>query len=205
MCGRFIDPNLRGTEVEYSKVKIDPIPRRFNIKPTQDVLIFPAGADPRYARWWFVPSWFKGAEAKEWKATTFNARIEEAAAKPTFRTAWKQGRCLIPAGGYYEWTGEKAPKQPHFIRSAGNEATLWFAGLASPWRDLMTCTIVTRAANPTVEAVHHRMPVILDTDEREAWLEGATDLEIGAGAKLRHHPVARFGTGDDGEDLIEPI
>ncbi len=169
------------------------------------MLIFSAGADPRYARRWFVPSWFKGTEAKEWKATTFNARIEEAAAKPTFRTAWKHGRCLIPAGEYYEWTGNKAPKQPHFIRSAGNESTLWFAGLASPWRDLMICTIVTRAANPTVEAVHHRMPVILDTDEREAWLGGSNDVEIGAGAQLRHYPIARFGAADDGEELIEPL
>lgn len=79
------------------------------------------------------------------------------------------------------------------------------AGLASPWRDLMTCTIVTRAANETVEAVHTRMPVILNSEERDAWLGGSDDLEIGAGAQMRHYPVARFGIRDDGDALIEPI
>ncbi|MCA0919926.1 SOS response-associated peptidase [Pseudooceanicola nanhaiensis] len=205
MCGRFVDPNLRGTEFEHSELRIDPIPRRFNVKPTQDVLLF---AKPElvayYARWWLVPSWHKG-ELKEWKATTFNARIEEAAQKPTFRAVWRHGRCLIPAGAYYEWTGEKGAKQPHVFSAAGNEETLWFAGLASRWNELLTCTILTRAANADVEAIHHRMPVILNAEERDAWLGGTDETELlGAEARLRHHPVARFGMKDDGPELIEP-
>ena len=203
MCGRFVDPNHRGTEHDFSELKINPIPRRFNVKPTQDVLtIDPAGGGD-YARWWLMPSWFKGDNLKEWKATTFNARIEDAASKPTFRGPWKYGRCLIPAAGYYEWTGEKGSKQPHFIQSAGNEDVLWFAGLSSRWHDLLTSTIVTRAANSTVHDVHTRMPVILNSDERDAWLKGASDPEIGAGASLRHHPVAPFGIREDGPELIE--
>jgi putative SOS response-associated peptidase YedK len=205
MCGRFIDPNLRGTEVELSEIKINPFPRRFNVMPTQDVLI--VAKSPlvgMLARWWLVPSWHKG-ELKEWKATTFNARIEDAKDKPTFRAVWRYGRCLIPAGGYYEWTGERGHKQPHFIGSAGNDETLWFAGLASRWQDLLTCTIMTRAANATVADVHARMPVVLNSDERDAWLGGTDDLDIGAGAQLRHHAVSRFGINDDGPDLIEPI
>ncbi|WP_286693466.1 SOS response-associated peptidase family protein [Paracoccus sp. SCN 68-21] len=120
MCGRFIDPNLRGTELELSQIKIDPFTRRFNIKPTQDVIVVPSDpAKAALARWWLVPSWHKG-DLRDWKATTFNARIEDAATKPTFRAVWKHGRCLIPAGGYYEWTGDKGAKQPHAILSAGN-------------------------------------------------------------------------------------
>jgi putative SOS response-associated peptidase YedK len=205
MCGRFVDPNLRGTEFELSEIKINPIPRRFNVKPTQDVLIF--AKDPleaMMARWWLIPSWFKGDDPREWKATTFNARIEEAKDKPTFRQVWRHGRCLIPAGGYYEWTGTAGQKQPHFIASAGNEETLWFAGLASRWRDTLTCTIMTRAATADVSAVHTRMPVILDAAEREAWLSGTDETaDLGAGARLRHYPVARFGIADDGPQLIE--
>lgn len=206
MCGRFIDPNLRGTEVEYSELKIDPFPRRYNVKPTQDVLIF--AKDPlegMMARWWLIPSWFRGDDPKEFKLTTFNARIETAATRPAFRSVWRHGRCLIPVGGYFEWTGEAKTKQPHFIRSAGNEETLWFAGLASRWHDLLTCTIMTREANSDVEAVHTRMPVILNADEREAWLGGTDDQNIGAGARLKHFPVNRFGMHDDGPELIEPI
>lgn len=205
MCGRFIDPNLRGTELELSQIKIDPFPRRFNIKPTQNILVVPSDpAKAALARWWLVPSWHKG-DLRDWKATTFNARIEDAATKPTFRVVWKYGRCLIPAGGYYEWTGDKGHKQPHFIQSAGNEETLWFAGLASRWQELLTCTILTRAANDNVAAIHHRMPVVLDSDERDAWLAGTEAKDIGEGAKLRSFPVAYFGLHDDGADLIEPF
>ncbi|APZ53761.1 SOS response-associated peptidase [Salipiger abyssi] len=205
MCGRFVDPNLRGTDLEHSEIKIDPIPRRFNVKPTQEVLLLAKPQlEPHYARWWFVPSWHKG-ELRDWKATTFNARIEDAASKPTFRAVWRHGRCLIPAAGYYEWTGEKGAKQPHFIRSAGNEETLWFAGLASRWGELLTCTIMTRAANAEVSDVHHRMPVILNSDEQDAWLGGSDCTNLGAGAMLRHHPVARFGIKEDSPELIEPF
>lgn len=204
MCGRFIDPDIRGTEEDFSELKIDPIPRRFNIKPTEEVLILSADGASTYARWWLIPSWHKG-DLKEWKATTFNARIEDAATKPSFRGAWRYGRCLIPAGGYYEWTGKAGAKQPHVVLSAGNNPTLWFAGLCSPWHDLMTCTIVTRPANAAVEAIHTRMPVVLNAEERDAWLRGSSDPEIGAGAALRHHPVAKFGIAEDGEELIEPM
>ncbi|MDU9005729.1 SOS response-associated peptidase [Sedimentitalea todarodis] len=205
MCGRYIDPNLRGTEFEHSEVGIDPFARRYNIKPTQDVLIRETVEGQfSWARWWFIPVWHKG-DVKAWKATTFNARIEEAAEKPTFRTAWKHGRCLIPAGGYYEWTGKKGQKTPHYIQSAGNEETLWFAGLTSVWNDMRTCTILTRAANAQVESVHHRMPVILNADERDAWIAGTQDRDLGAQALLGHHVVTSFGIKDDGPELIESI
>lgn len=206
MCGRFIDPNLIGTEAEISDLKIVPFPRRYNVKPTQDVLVL-AGQPlvGAMARWRLIPSWFKGDDPKEWRATTFNARIEDAMSKTTFRGPWKYGRCLIPAGGYYEWTGEKGHKQPHYIGSAGNAETVWFAGLTSRWQDAPTCAILTRAANADVRAVHDRMPVILDPTEREAWMGGSDDLTIGADARLRHHPVAPFGIRDDGPELIEPF
>lgn len=204
MCGRFVDPNLRGTDFEISQTRLHPYPRRYNIKPTQDVLVVTEESpEGEMARWWLVPSWHKG-ELKDWKATTFNARIEDAARKPTFRGPWRYGRCLIPAGGYYEWTGEKGSKQPHFITGAGNEETLWFAGLVSRWNGMLTCTIVTRPANATVADIHSRMPVILNAEERDSWMAGSDDPDIGAGVQLRHHPVARFGIASDGPELIEP-
>lgn len=205
MCGRFIDPNLRDTEVELSELKITPFPRRFNVKPTQDVLIVAKSPpEPMTARWGLVPSWHQGA-LKDWKATTFNARLEEARDKPTFRAVWRHGRCLIPAGGYYEWRSEGGRKQPHFFASAGNQETLWIAGLASRWQGLLTCTMMTRAANAWVEPIHDRMPVILNLEERAAWLAGTDDPALGSGAQLRHHPVRPFAIADEGPELIEPI
>lgn len=205
MCGRFADPNLSGGELDLSGLNVAPVARRFNVKPTQEVLIL--GGDPlrgHMARWSLIPSWHKGALA-DWKATTFNARIEDAARKPAFRQVWKHGRCLIPAGGFFEWTGPKGARQPVFFSSATNEETLYFAGLASRWEGLLTCTILTRGATGAMAGLHDRMPVILDTDERAAWLDGSAETEgLGAGARLRHWPVAKFGTHDDGPALIEP-
>ncbi|PCD78140.1 SOS response-associated peptidase [Pseudothioclava arenosa] len=203
MCGRFVDPNLRGTEFEHSEIKIAPFPRRFNVKPTEDVLIFAKEPlEVMVARWGLIPSWHKG-ELRDWKASTFNARIKEAKDKPTFRQVWRHGRCLIPSGGYFEWTGAPGAKQPHFVSSAGNEETLWFAGLASRWRGLLTCTMMTRAATPEMAWLHPRMPVILNAEERDAWLAGTDDAELGAHVQLHQHEVARFGLHDDGPQLIE--
>lgn len=203
MCGRFIDPNLRGTEFEFAELKITPFPRRFNVKPTDEIYVL-LGNEITCARWGLIPGWHKG-DLKDWRASTINARIEDAAGKPSFRGAWRHGRCLVPAGGYFEWTGDRSPKQPHFVSSAGNEATLWFAGLSSVWNDMRTCAIVTRAANETVQPIHDRMPVMLDSDEREDWLSGSDRRDFGAACRLKHHPVARFGVKDEGETLIEPM
>lgn len=203
MCGRFIDPNLRGTEFELSEIKIDPLPRRFNVKPTQDVYVW-LNSEIVFARWGLIPNWHKG-ELKDWRASTINARIEDAAKKPSYRGPWRHGRCLIPAGGYYEWTGERGAKQPHVFSSVGNEETMWFAGLVSTWQDKLTCAILTRAANETAAPIHDRMPVILSTDEREAWLSGSDDTDLGVSYQVRHHPVRPFGIRDEGEELLEPM
>jgi len=206
MCGRFADPNLRDTEAEMSQLGIPPFPRRYNVKPTEEVVILakqPLTA--LTARWGLIPSWFDGNAPKDWRASTFNARIEDAQHKPTFRQVWRHGRCLIPVGGFYEWTGPKGQRQPYFFRAAGNEENLFLAGLASRWHSLLTCTILTRAATEAMAGLHDRMPVILNADERESWLGGSDGAGLGGGAKLTHYPVRPFGTDDDGPELIEAM
>lgn len=207
MCGRIIDPNLRNTEVDMSQIKLDPFGARFNIKPTETVVILakrPLMA--MEARWGLIPSWFDGSAPRDWKAATFNARIEDAREKPTFRQVWRHGRCLVPVGGFYEWSGPKGARRTHFFHPSGNEANLSLAGLASRWRDLLTCTIMTRAATEAMGGLHDRMPVILNPDEQEAWLGGSDDVaSLGAGATLAHHSVAPFGLHDDGPELIELV
>ncbi|KQB12530.1 SOS response-associated peptidase [Rhodobacter capsulatus] len=207
MCGRIVDPNLRNTEVDMSQIKLDPFGSRFNVKPTEPVVILAkTPLIAMEARWVLIPSWFDGASPRDWKAATFNARIEDARDKPTFRQVWRRGRCLVPVGGFYEWSGPKGDRQPHFFRPGGNEANLHLAGLASRWRDLLTCTIMTRAATAAMGGLHDRMPVILNADEREAWLGSTDDVATrGAGAMLAHHPVAPFGLRDDGPELIEAL
>ena len=79
-----------------------------------------------------VPAWWKKSP-KEVPAT-FNARVEAVADKPMFRTAFKERRCIVPASGFFEWTGEKGAKQPHLFTAADGSSLLAFAGLWDRWK-----------------------------------------------------------------------
>ena len=110
----------------------------------------------------------------EWKKSpkempaTFNARAESVASKPMFRNAFKGRRCIIPASGFYEWTGEKGDKQPHLFTAADGSPILAFAGLWDRWHDpesgeeVLSCTIIVSGASEWMKVYHDRMPMILE-------------------------------------------
>lgn len=213
MCGRFVLSDASWAAYHAALSIIQPVASEvsFNIKPTQYVPVVSGSSDTlqsSLARWWFVPHWHKG-DVKTWKQTTFNARIETAHEKPSFRTAWSSNRCLIPASGYYEWTGEKGRKQPHFIAPEQNIPVFFFAGLRSVLADgTQTCTIITRAADDSIAHLHSRMPVILSNEQIIHWLDHVDSTEhiqasYGTQWVFNHHRVAKFGTHDDGPELIE--
>lgn len=186
MCGRFTQ-TYTWAEIHamYSLIPATPrnIQPRYNIAPTTQVgVITQAGDDLTYSemRWWLVPSWW----SKDLKSVpaTFNARSEDIANKPMFRAAFKSTRCLIPATGFFEWSGPKEARLPWFI-SAKDSKPLTLAGLHETWRDRATgeevksCTIITCAANDFMATIHNRMPVILQESDWRAWLaEPRTDL-----------------------------
>ena len=110
-----------------------------------------------------------------------NARVETAATKPAFRDAMKSRRCLIPADGFYEWVRTAKAKQPYCFEV--NEGQLFaFAGIWDRWKDtsgklVETCSILTTTPNAVTSPVHDRMPVILDPDVFDLWLDpGMRDL-----------------------------
>ena len=179
MCGRFTQ-TYTWAEIHamYNLTAVTPrnIQPRYNIAPTTQVgVITQNGENLHYSemRWWLVPNWW----SKDLKSVpaTFNARSEEIASKPMFRSAFKSTRCLIPASGFFEWTGPKESRQPWFI-SAKDGKPLTFAGLHETWRDRTTgeevksCTIITCAANDFMAKIHTRMPVILDEKDWHLWL-----------------------------------
>lgn len=184
MCGRFfLRPDTGELLALFDALADDltgPGGPRFNIAPTQDVLAGfrdPFG-DRRLGafRWGLVPSWWKDD-----KLPTFvNARSEEVAGKPAFRHAFKTARCLVPASGFYEWKGKKAPKQPYAIGLPGG-ATFAMAGLWATWsrgdEPLRSLTILTTAPHPDVAPIHDRMPVILPADAWASWLDPKTPAE----------------------------
>ncbi len=191
MCGRFAQTKLDWLSYfeEFGDLSPPDLPASENITPTQDIaMAYLSGGEvvTAPARWWFVPHWHKGT-VKDWKATTFNAKIETAHEKPTFRTAWKHNRCVIPATRYYEWTGPKGSKKQHTITVEQNAPVFFFAGLYSTLGDdLHTATIMTQPAASDIAELHHRMPVILPTDQIDDWL-ACRDRDYGWGGKFRQH------------------
>jgi putative SOS response-associated peptidase YedK len=157
---------------------------RYNIAPTQPVpVIRQHPKEPvrelSLMRWGFIPSWAKDSSVA---AQMINARAETASTKPAFRDSLKSRRCLIPADGFYEWARTGKTKQPYCFE-VGEGELFAFAGLWDRWKDgtgrvLETCSILTTTPNAVTSAVHDRMPVILDPDSYDLWLDpGMTKVE----------------------------
>ncbi len=151
-------------------------PPRYNIAPTQPVAIVRNDHKGRrelaLVRWGLLPPWVK--DPREF-ATLVNARCESAAEKPSFRGALRHRRCLVPADGYYEWTGKRGARIPHLIRPKGGGpmalAGLWEHWLGADGSEMETMAILTTASNAAVATIHDRMPVILEPDAFERWLD----------------------------------
>jgi putative SOS response-associated peptidase YedK len=182
MCGRFVQfSSLRTLETYFPIDSVaGEIAASYNVAPTQEVLAIIRHKDCRLEKlhWGLVPSWAKDLKGA---SRLINARAETAAQKPSFRAAFKRRRCLIIADGFYEWHGEKGSKQPYFITLPSNRPFA-FAGLWETWKGKdapdddpvhKSCTILTTAASEAVNAIHHRMPVILHPEAYIDWMDPA--------------------------------
>lgn len=233
MCGRYVvDIDPLTLVAGFSITRIQPFDRRFNIAPQSAVpVVYTAKDGERVCepmQWGLVPHWAKDTSIG---AKLTNARSETIADKPSFRQAVRRRRCILPASGYYEWqpvTGAdgKPAKQPHYISPVGAP---WFAmaGLFEAWRApgtadrdadapwLLTCCVITTAANAQLAAIHDRMPVMLPDAAWRAWLDRSnTDAStlpalmqgLPDGA-MQAWPVARAvgRSSADGPGLILPL
>jgi putative SOS response-associated peptidase YedK len=154
----------------------------YNISPTAMVPVV-TNAGTVTARWGLVPSWEKAFSTKY---PTHNARLETASEKPSFRSAWKNSRtALVPVAGFYEWRKEGSIKQPYFIHKPDD--LLVFAGLWEQWNEEVSFTILTTQAEGEIAKLHHRMPVMLNKNDAEIWLDndsGPADEDM-----LLHSPI----------------
>jgi putative SOS response-associated peptidase YedK len=220
MCGRFTQA-YTWSEVEAFLNLLGP-PRnlrpRYNIAPTTMIDVARASGGGRELvsmRWGLIPSWWKKPLRE--LPSTFNARAETVAEKPMFRAAFKSRRCLVPASGFYEWTGKPGAKTPHYF-SASSGAPLVFAGLWDEWRDsdsgetIASATIIVGAANDWMSRFHDRMPAILAPVDFDAWLGGeapAALLRPAPEDALREWIVSarvnRSGAGDDDPTLLTSV
>lgn len=180
-----------------------PLRPRFNVSPSQDVLtLVPSGGGAAFAwkRWGLVPGWARDPTIGH---RTFNARAETVAEKPSFRAAFKRRRCLVAADGFFEWTPRNRGHRPFHFNPA-RTALLAFAGLFETWTGeggevIESATVITTDANPDLEDVHHRMPVVLDPADYARWIDPGTEkdtllalLRPAVPGTLDRRPVTRY-------------
>ncbi len=203
MCGRYTSTSAPADLAKVfavDDVKVDELPLRYNVAPTQDVYAVAErrptedGESPRRQlgafRWGLIPYWAKDPSAGN---KMINARAEGIETKNAYKGALTRRRCIIPADAFYEWQvrdgdakgkAKKKNKLPYIIRHKDG-SPLAFAGLWEFWRPkgqpdaepIRSCVIITTAANDLVAPIHDRMPVILPAAAWDTWLDpGVTDL-----------------------------
>lgn len=187
MCGRFaLSAMPKELQEAFGLMQVEEFPPRYNIAPTQPILIVingpvpPAGSNqPRrlalLVRWGLLPGWVK--DPKDFPLL-INARSETAAEKAAFRAAMRHRRVLIPASGFYEWRrapGKKTKPQAYWIRPR-HGGIVAFGGLMETYvgadgSEIDTAAILTTAANDTLASIHDRMPVVIEPKDRDRWLD----------------------------------
>jgi len=222
MCGRYV---LYGPQSRHTRdFEVDgwpDFPDRYNIAPSLEVPIIrqsPEGVRvAQLLRWGLIPHWAKDPALGN-KLT--NARGESVADKPSFRSALKQRRCLIPASGFYEWQAEQGGrKQPWYIHLKGDVA-MAMGGLWERWTSpdgeiLRTFCVITTAPNEIMQPIHDRMPVIIPKWRWADWLnpQNSDAAEISGllipydAAAMEAWPVSRrvSNSREEGAELISPL
>ncbi|MBM3685238.1 MAG: SOS response-associated peptidase [Actinobacteria bacterium] len=185
MCGRFVAATSTDRLLQFfGAVRSERLteaateavltgPRAYNIAPTAVVRIVVGGSAGRtidLARWGLEP----------WPTTKrrpgyVNARSEGIEERPAFRGAYRHRRCIVPADGFYEWSGPTGGRRQPFLLARPDGSPMAFAGIWEPPPRTgaggpATCAILTCPANEEVRPVHDRMPVLLARTDWDTWL-----------------------------------
>jgi putative SOS response-associated peptidase YedK len=222
MCSRFAQDEkaYRWAQEQTNMSNLLQLPPpNFNVAPTQEVIAVRTTEDgPREVvslRWGLIPNWSEEPP----KSPLINARAERVATAPSYRSAFKQRRCIVPATAFYEWRTEgedakgKPIKQPFAVRPVDGDLFL-FPGLWEEWRGTQTLTILTTEANLRMADIHDRMPVIFTQDSADLWLKPETPadaltalLRPVESELVRLYPVTRAMNSVKGNDpsFLEPV
>lgn len=180
MCGLYsLTKSPRETRALFHYAEEPDFPPRAHVAPGQPIAIVRIENGARrfaLVRWGFVPAWMK--EVKPGRPM-INARGETVLEKPSFRNAMRRRRCLVPADGYYEWSGEEGRKTPYYVQRK-DKGLFALAGLWEHWMgpdgsELETAILMTIDPNKELSAIHDRMPVIIAPGDFETWLTGTPE------------------------------
>lgn len=223
MCGLYAlyGPNPPHREELAIVDRWPDVAGRYRIPPSSLAPVIRQGPDGRIGadllRWGLVPHWAKDETIAR---KLINARGETVGEKPSFRSAYRKRRCIVPASGFYEWqpvAGQKW-KQPWYFQSSDG-LLLGMGGLWESWTRpdgeiVRTYCIVTTAANELMRPIHDRMPVLVGRANWKLWLDPQSDpaqvaglLAPADGDVLTAWPVSRrlATSRDDGPELIAPV
>ena len=170
MCGRFtlttrdVHDVARTLAAEVDRERAGLYRPRWNVTPTGDHWIVRLDASGKRR---MLPARF-GLELPGGRLV-INARSETAATLPSFSQAFAEGRCLVPADGFYEWEGGRADRRPLWFHDPSGKL-LTFAGLAIENCGALAFVILTTGANDLLRPVHDRMPVLLSLEGAASWL-----------------------------------
>ncbi|MGJ8627660.1 MAG: SOS response-associated peptidase [Sulfitobacter sp.] len=219
MCGRMVvtlPPDEMSQLFDAAPANNLPDIPNFNVCPTDDIHVVRSdAAGQRHLvamRWGLIPTWYKTPNDGP---LLINARAESIVEKPAFRTAVRARRGLIVASGFYEWTKDaEGGRDPwYFTRQDGLPlalAAVWQDWAQSDGSRIATCAALTTAANEPIQAIYHRMPVIIEQQDWPLWLgeagKGAAPLMRPApDDTLRWHRVDRAVNSNraHGSELID--
>ena len=197
MCGRFafnIDAAL--LKKYFGLTKLPNIKISYNIAPTQTINVITGDTTRQHKemRWGLIPPWSKDDSMA---CKMINARSETIKEKLSFRQAYKQRRCIIPASGFFEWQAGTSGKTPHYITMHSDEP-MAMGGLYETWlnsetnQSVATCTILTTNANKLISPLHHRMPIILEKNDYAQWLDCTSQTTANVDTILKPIPPEKI-------------
>lgn len=224
MCGRvalYTEPDriarILDAQLALSQAEWKP---SWNVAPTDPILGVaehpPGNRSLRSYRWGLVPMSAKDPQAFK---SSFNARAESVATKAAFRWSFKHSRILVPVDGFYEWKKDGKTRTPYLFKRADGQPIV-FAGLSERWKQpdesmLHSATIITAAAGDDMDGIHDRMPVILEPETWDIWLDSEVEdpgelellLQPGHVGTLVHHQVGQAvgNVRNNGPELIRAV
>jgi len=220
MCGRYaLHANPHVVALQFGLTTDPEFKPLYNIAPSLQILAVredkERGRHTDLYRWGLIPSWAKDLSIGNRMA---NARAETVAEKPSFKSAFKRWRCLVPASGFYEWKAVAGKKLPYYVRPKRDEL-FGLAGITELWHgregEVRSVCLITTEPNELMREIHDRMPVILPREDYGAWLDPSNQDPATLSVFLRPFPTAQMeaypvgravsNARNEGKELIEPI
>jgi putative SOS response-associated peptidase YedK len=182
------------------------------IRPTIPAPVILPDGTARLMKWGFRRSF--APKAKGGRPVTrsiVNSREDKLDGR-TWKTAFAERRCLIPATSFYEWVERGGVNVPLRFERA-DDGWIWIAGIWEDHKEFGECfSMITTEPNAVLEPVHDRMPAVLAEGQITPFLPGelsefgpsAVELEFAEADNFLKKGAAtkKKSTGPAQQDLL---